>query len=138
MRKKRTKLSEEEKHWRRSAVLMAAREVQAGVPSHWIALNNTAEFLQLVANKLDGIQEHCRDGDYDPKIIAAYEKVRLTPRGMDIRPRFADFKEAFASEWQLPIDEYPLPNNYSLRRSLKRLGLPVSDDKRGAPPKLKK
>jgi hypothetical protein len=119
-----------------------ARRLMEDVEDSWFMAGNLMNFgdpamMRLVADKLDGKQEYFRGDDYyDEQIKAAYNKVRRTPRGMNICPSFADFKKAFVSEWeQRGMPEHLMPTNFSLRRSLQRLGLPVSDDKPGRPKK---
>jgi hypothetical protein len=122
------------------------RRAMEDVKDSWFMAGNLMNFgnpamMRLVTNELDGKQEHCRGGDhYDEMIKAAYEKVREAryPSGFNICAPFAvfaNFKKAFAHEWKRRgLPERLMPTNYSLRRSLQRLGLPASDDRRGRPP----
>jgi hypothetical protein len=100
-----------------------------------------AEFLRLVANKLEGKPQPHNKSDLccDDAITKAYLEAGRRSGAPYRLPSFSEFQKIFSKQPSLPSDRRNIetipPSERSLRRSLRRLGYRTRPDKRGRPRK---
>jgi hypothetical protein len=94
---------------------------------------NPSKFLRQVANKIEGKEPHSPGDDwYDDAIMKAYEKAWSRCRSFRpiVRwPSFSEFRDIFREQ----NPKLQGASDRSLRRSLRRLGHIIRQDRRGRP-----